>query len=251
MVIDKNKPLPPHTKLDYWECYAKFVLEELLPEKTGIYNKQTFISLCREYEKSIKYLADFELYCHYDKKFLELPKRTGKIPREYDEIIGSIHNLRGMPDFYDFKSFDGFVIEELMEEYFDELTEMLQWGNFDVLAHITYPFRYIFNLCGYIEDISKYSRKVDELLKLCAEKDKALEINMGGLKYPINKPSPDIETVKRYKELGGKLISVGSDSHYAERIGFGIPGAYEIALEAGFKSIAVFENRRPQEIAIR
>lgn len=33
MVIDKNKPLPPHTKLDYWECYAKFVLEELLPEK--------------------------------------------------------------------------------------------------------------------------------------------------------------------------------------------------------------------------
>ena len=33
MVIDKNKPLPPHTKLDYWECYAKIVLEELLPEK--------------------------------------------------------------------------------------------------------------------------------------------------------------------------------------------------------------------------
>lgn len=33
MVIDKNKPLPPHTKLDYWECYAKIVLEEQFPEK--------------------------------------------------------------------------------------------------------------------------------------------------------------------------------------------------------------------------
>jgi histidinol-phosphatase (PHP family) len=76
---------------------------------------------------------------------------------------------------------------------------MLQWGNFDILAHITYPFRYIFNICGYIEDINKYSKKVDEILKLCAEKGKALEINMGGLKYPINKPSPDIDTIKRYK----------------------------------------------------
>lgn len=212
---------------------------------------QSYIDISRakiQYADKIKILRGIELaQPHY------APKLAEKIifANEYDEIIGSIHNLRGMPDFYDFKSFDGFVIEELIDEYFDELIAMLEWGNFDVLAHITYPFRYIFNLCGYIEDINKYSKKVDELLKLCAEKDKALEINMGGLKYPINKPSPDIDTVKRYKELGGRLISVGSDSHYAERIGFGIPNAYEIALEAGFKSIAVFENRKPSEISIK
>jgi molybdopterin-guanine dinucleotide biosynthesis protein A len=92
--------------------------------------------------------------------------------------------------------------------------------------------------------------KIDELLKLCAEKDKALEINMGGLKYPINKPSPDIETIKRYKELGGKLISVGSDSHYAERIGINIDKAYEIARAAGFKSVATFKDRKVSEFAI-
>lgn len=170
---------------------------------------------------------------------------------EYDVIIGSIHNLREKQDFYHFESFDGFVIEDLMNEYFDEIINMIQWGNIDVVAHITYPFRYIFNICGYVEDINKYSEKVDEILKLCAEKDKALEINMGGLKYPINKPSPDIETIKRYKELGGKLVSVGSDSHYAERIGFGIPRAYEIAREAGFDFVARFNKRKVSEFPIK
>ena len=81
-----------------YEAYRikeKTLVKEMLPEKTGIYNKQTFISLCREYEKSVKYIADFELYCHYDKKFLELPKRTGKIPREYDEIIARSQEQTG------------------------------------------------------------------------------------------------------------------------------------------------------------
>ena len=91
----------------------------------------------------------------------------------------------------------------------------------------------------------------EDLVKLCAEKDKALEINMGGLKYPINKPAPDIDTIKRYKELGGRLVSVGSDSHYAERIGFGIPRAYEIAREAGFDFVAKFKERKAFEFAIK
>jgi histidinol-phosphatase (PHP family) len=74
---------------------------------------------------------------------------------------------------------------------------------------------------------------------------------MGGLKYPINLPSPNIDTIKRYKELGGKLVSVGSDSHYAERIGFGIPMAYEIAREAGFDFVVKFNERKISEHPIK
>ncbi len=201
----------------------------------------------KDFEGKIEILRGIELAeAHYDTALSE------KIlaDHDYDVVIGSLHNLRNMPDFYDFETFDGLDTVALMNEYFDELLNLLQWGNFDILAHITYPFRYIFNHCGYVEDINKYKNKVDEILKLCAEKDKALEINMGGLKYPINLPSPNIDTVKRYKELGGKLISVGSDSHYAERIGFGIPNAYEMAREAGFKSIAKFNNRKIIEFPI-
>lgn len=181
-----------------------------------------------------------------------LPELAEKILSDYtyDVVIGSIHNLREQEDFYYWKSFDGIDIEATMNEYFDELIKMLEWGNFEILAHITYPFRYIYNICGYVEDINKYKSKIDELLKLCAEKDKALEINMGGLKYPINKPSPDLETIIRYKELGGKLVSVGSDSHYAERIGINIDKAYDIARQAGFKAVATFKDRKAFEFAI-
>ncbi len=202
----------------------------------------------KDFEGKIEILRGIELaQPHYEVELAEelITKNN------YDVVIGSIHNLRGKPDFYDFPNFDGMDITALMNEYFDELLNMLQWGKFDILAHITYPFRYIFNHCGYVEDINKYAKKVDEILRLCAEKDKALEINMGGLKYPINLPSPNIDTIKRYKELGGKLVSVGSDSHYAERIGFGIPRAYEIAREAGFDFVVKFNERKISEHPIK
>ncbi len=202
----------------------------------------------KEFEGRLDVLRGIELAeANYDKELSE-KILAGK---DYDVIIGSLHNLRGRDDFYDFPNFDGMDITALMNEYYDELLDLLQWGNFDVLAHITYPFRYVYNHCGYVEDINKYSKKVDEILKLCAEKDKALEINMGGLKYPINLPSPNVDTIKRYKELGGRLVSVGSDSHYAERVGFGIPRAYEIAREAGFDFVARFKNRKIFEHPIK
>ncbi len=70
-------------------------LMKLLPEMLGISNKQTFIALCREYEKSLVYIEDFEKYCDNDTKFLDLPKRTGKIPCEYDKIIACSQKQTG------------------------------------------------------------------------------------------------------------------------------------------------------------
>lgn len=181
-----------------------------------------------------------------------VPELSEKIinMQNYDVIIGSIHNLREHDDFCYWKIKDEAEITETMNQYFTEIANMIQWGNIDVVAHLTYPFRYIFNEKGYIEDITKYQKTVDEILKLCAEKDKALEINTGGLNYPIKAITPDLATLKRYKELGGKLISVGSDSHYADRIALGISKAYEMAIEAGFKCVTRFDERKASEIAI-
>ena len=99
-------------------------------------------------------------------------------------------------------------------------------------------------------DIDDYKDKVDEILKLAAEKNIALEINTAGLRQPINRLSPEAQTVKRFKKLGGKLISVGSDAHFAKDIGVGIKHAYEAALEAGFKSTVIFQRISPIEIPI-
>ena len=61
---------------------------------------------------------------------------------------------------------------------------------------------------------------------------------------------PNISFVKRYKKLGGRYITVGSDSHYANRVCQGIEQGLDIARAAGFDSVTVFEKRQPRLITI-
>ena len=56
--------------------------------------------------------------------------------------------------------------------------------------------------------------------------------------------------MKRYKELGGKLLTIGSDAHYAEHLGAGIDKGYELALKCGFDKIALYQDRTPPLIPI-
>ena len=55
---------------------------------------------------------------------------------------------------------------------------------------------------------------------------------------------PGLETLRMYKELGGRIITVGSDSHRPERIGYGFDRVYQMLKEAGFDSISVYKNRK-------
>lgn len=169
---------------------------------------------------------------------------------KFDIVIGSVHNLRNRQDFYFIEDFSEINIEETLKEYFNEILTMLQWGNIDVLAHLTYPFRYLFARNNICEDINKYKNQVDEILKLAAEKDVALEINTAGLRQPINRLSPEEETVRRFKKLGGRLITVGSDAHFAQHIAVGIKDAFAAAKNSGFNSVMVFQKRTPLEIPI-
>lgn len=169
---------------------------------------------------------------------------------DYDQVIGSIHNLRNREDFYFMESFTEDETKKYLKEYFDEIINMLQWGNFDVLAHLTYPLRYFYAKSGISVDLNDYKNQIDEILLLAAKKDKALEINTGGLRQPINKLHPEVDVIKRFKELGGKLVTVGSDAHFAEHLAKDIDKAYEAALSAGFDSITFFQRRTPMLMKI-
>jgi histidinol-phosphatase (PHP family) len=98
--------------------------------------------------------------------------------------------------------------------------------------------------------MSKYSEIIDEILLTLIKNQKSLEINTAGLRQPIGVTSPDESIVRRYKELGGKLITIGSDAHFAEHLGAGIEQGYELALRCGFDSIALYQNRTPTLIPI-
>ena len=144
----------------------------------------------------------------------------------------------------------GGTIDKLLKQYFDEIIEMLKWGKFDVLAHLTYPLRYFYSKSNLDIDLDKFKDQIDEILTLAAKKGKALEINTAALRQPLNKLSPEVDIIKRFKELGGKYVSVGSDAHYAEHLSADIDMAYSAALEAGFDSITFFQKRTPMEMKI-
>lgn len=170
---------------------------------------------------------------------------------KYDFIIGAIHNLPDMQDFY-YMDFSDESIDymSLLNQYFEWELKLAQWDGFDTLAHLTYPLRYIVGKYGKKVDMSQFTEIIDEILLTLIKNKKALEINTAGLRQPIGITSPDESIVRRYKQLGGELITVGSDAHYAEHLGAGIEQGYELALKCGFEKIALYQGRTPTLIPI-
>lgn len=167
----------------------------------------------------------------------------------YDFVLGSIHNIRGHEDFY-FLDYQKEDANALMEAYLDEMLEMVEWGNFDSLAHLTYPLRYMVGEAGIPFDFSKMDGKVEKILRRLAEKKKALEINTSGLRQKIGVTLPDLSYVRRFRELGGEYVTLGSDAHSRKDVGAGIREGMKIAAEAGFTHYTIFENRIPKQIPL-
>lgn len=170
---------------------------------------------------------------------------------KYDFIIGSIHNLPEVRDFY-YMDFDNDESDyyPLLEKYFEWELKLAQWDGFDTLAHLTYPLRYIVGEYGKSVDLSRFGEIIDEILITLVRNKKSLEINTAGLRKAIGETSPDESIVRRYKQLGGELITVGSDAHYAEHLGSGIEQGYELALRCGFDKVALYQGRTPTLIPI-
>ncbi|MDR1563814.1 MAG: histidinol-phosphatase HisJ family protein [Oscillospiraceae bacterium] len=188
--------------------------------------------------------SEFGQPCHnpaYTKEAESLYKR--------DFILGSVHNLKDKRDFY-YLDYTQENPEEIFGLYLDELLETVEWGGFDSLAHLTYPLRYITGRAKIALDLNKFYDKIDTILRLLAEKDKALEINTSGLRQPIGTLLPEEALVRRFRSLGGKLITVGSDAHRSSDIGFGIEAGLECAKNCGFKSVVYFKNRQAEEVLI-
>lgn len=169
---------------------------------------------------------------------------------EYDEIIGSTHNLRNQQDFCCFKGFTQNEAEELFDEYLNEEMNLVQFGNFDILAHLTYPLRYFYSKSNIDIDTDKFKEKIDKILFSLVKNDKALEVNTGGLRQSLKKLSPEFSIIARFRELGGKYITFGSDAHCAEDLCFGFTEAISTIKAAGFSEITIFEHRTPLTLPI-
>ena len=164
----------------------------------------------------------------------------------YDQVIGSVHNLRGMPDFYlmAFYKITGRQCQLFLTQYFKELEEVVNFGYFDTLAHLTYPLRY-FKEGGHDLSLEPHMSTIKRIFEKLITKGKALEVNTSGYRKDLGCPLPDLDILKLYYDMGGRLITVGSDAHYVEDIGADIRRTYDELKKIGFTHIASFTDRKP------
>ncbi len=171
--------------------------------------------------------------------------------RPLDFVLASQHNLSDGKDFYvlDY-SLPENEPESLLHQYFSELTDIVGWGGFDSLAHLTYPLRYITGVNGIQVDITKYYDQIDRLFRLMAATGKALEINTSGLRQGLGCTMPDLALLKRFRAAGGEYVTIGSDAHNAADVGAGIEEGMALAAVAGFQYITLYQNRIPIQIPL-
>lgn len=178
-------------------------------------------------------------------------KRIYAMP-EYDFILGSLHNLRGEKDFYYLKYESEEQCLELCERYLDELIELAGIGCFDSMAHIGYCMRYMHKQ-GFDVAVSvdRFGGKIDKLLHILIENGKGIELNVadlvpGGKEDPLLRPFPGEDVLRRYRELGGDIVTVGSDAHNVNAAGVGVKEGYELLANIGFKYVAVYKRHKPE-----
>ncbi len=165
---------------------------------------------------------------------------------QMDFVIGSLHNIKGEDDFYsmDYSALGTARLQELTERYYAELYEMSKVGGFDSMAHITYPYRYAV-IRNVPLDILRYDDMIAAMMKNLIEKGIALEINTSGFRQGLGEPLPGVHQLKIYKDLGGEMLTIGSDAHRISDFGKHIADGLALAKEMGFSYITYFEKRKP------
>ncbi len=165
----------------------------------------------------------------------------------FDFIIGSTHIIDNKDPYYT-EYWANKDVKEAFRTYFKTSLENINSIDcFDSFGHLDYISRYDETKSYSPSDYKEY---IDEILSLLIEKDKALEINSAGLRKNLCTTNPDIFVIKRYKELGGHLITIGSDSHDDIHIAYGFDIVHSLLIQAGFKHYNIYKQRKAYEIGL-
>lgn len=160
----------------------------------------------------------------------------------YDLVIGSLHWVKNGIVF-DNRFFHNRTVDQAAERYFTEMLRMVEHGGFDILGHLDVVRRQGFDFYGRF-DIEPYEHLIRPILRACIEKGIALEINTSGMRRAVQQTFPSLPVLRWYREMGGELLTVGSDAHRTDDLGHCFTVAREVALRAGFTHLCRFERRQ-------
>ncbi len=218
-----------HQDFDYPHADMKFELD-----LTEYYS--TLSSLKSKYREKLELLMGVEigLVPFISDKFSSF---LNQIP--FDFIIGSSHLVHNKDPYYP-EFFENRSDKECFEEYFLSIIENLKiHENFDVYGHIDYIVRYSPNKNAHYS-YAAFADYIDEILKSLIHMGKGIEINTAGYKYGLDTTNPCKEIIQRYKELGGEIITIGSDAHTPEYLGHCFDKAANILISCGFTYYNIF-----------
>ena len=202
---------------------------------------RVLLRLKEEYKDRLEVRIGIELglQSHLGDRYKELLARY-----PFDFVIGSIHLVRGMDPYYG-KLFEGRPDAKAYEEAFEETLLCIRHNEgFDALGHLDYVVRYgkhqawEYSYCAFADQI-------DEVLKELISMGKGLELNTGGLKYGLGFTNPHPDVLKRYRELGGEIVTVGADAHKPKHVGYEFKKAASILEACGFRYYVEFKERKP------
>lgn len=171
---------------------------------------------------NIKIGVELGLTCdNYQKNSLFIKENN------FDYIIGSCHIVDQMDPYYS-EFWENKIDKDIFKKYFSTLLNNLKlFHSIDTLGHLDYIVRYSPNKDNNYNP-HDYFDVISEILQFIINKNIALEINTGCLAKGLPSPNPHTDILNLYRELGGKLVAVGSDAHICSNIGYGFDIAEEL-----------------------
>lgn len=166
-----------------------------------------------------------------------------------DYIIGSSHLVNGAdpyyPEFWNHQDTHTAVLQ-----YYESILENIQaCTQFDVYGHLDYIARYVpTGHTPYVE--ADFREIIDEILQKLIAQGKGIEVNTCGLRSKLNNTNPSAEVLKRYHELGGEILTIGSDAHTPENVGYFFKQLPSLLTASGFRYYTVYRERKPYFIKL-
>lgn len=173
----------------------------------------------------------------------------------FDFVIGSTHLVDDMDPYYP-EFWEGKSEYEGIMQYYERTLENIRCGfAFDVYGHIDYIIRYTPSVMALRKAgspiVSRYGNAmeafgdiIDTILKELIEQGRGIECNSAGFHYGLSHPNPHESVLKRYLELGGEILTIGSDAHTPECLGYAFEEVSRLLRETGFRYYTTFQNRK-------
>ncbi len=169
----------------------------------------------------------------------------------YDFIIGSVHDWPGSP--YPRGKVRHWVerrsLDEAVAPYLDQVLAAAQSGLFDSIGHLDVVKRYL-HPHVLPADLSARPDLFEPILRALVDSGTALEVNTSGLRHPVRETYPPAATVERFRELGGRRVTAGSDAHRADWLAWGLDEGYRILARAEFADLTFRRGGEPVTVAL-